>query len=357
MKSVVIVGLGYVGLPLAIRAAKVGHHVVGYDVDATRVKLLDAGESYIEDVPSEDLKSALEAGTFEPSSEARSCAGFDVAVIAAPTPLRDGLPDLSYIDDAACTLARYLRPRSCVVLESTSYPGTTQELIKPLLEERSGLVASTDFHVGYSPERIDPGNATWTLVTTPKIVSGIDQASLKAVQSFYDSVWWTRPSQSRRHVRRNWPSWWRTPSATSTSPSSTSSQYSLMTSELTSGNQSTPLRRSRSDLCHSPPALESAATACPLIPPTFPGTWSGPSARTSASWSWRTTSITTCRIMSSVASWLRSTSVSARLMDRVYSYSGSPTRRTPATRGSRPLSASQSCSREWARMYARPTRT
>ena len=125
MKRIVIVGLGYVGLPLAIRAARVGYHVVGYDINASRVKLLSAGDSYIEDVPSEDLKGVLEAGTFQPSSEARSCAGFDVAVIAAPTPLRDGLPDLSYIEDAARMLARYLRPGSCVVLESTSYPGTT----------------------------------------------------------------------------------------------------------------------------------------------------------------------------------------------------------------------------------------
>lgn len=188
MKRVVIVGLGYVGLPLAIRAAKVGHRVVGYDVDVNRVKLLEAGESYIEDVPSDELKSVLEARTFQASSEARSCAGFDLAVIAAPTPLRDGLPDLAYIEDAARTLARYLRPGACVVLESTSYPGTTQELLQPLLEEGSGLVAGSDFRLGYSPERIDPGNATWTLVTTPKIVAGIDEASLKAVQSFYDTV-------------------------------------------------------------------------------------------------------------------------------------------------------------------------
>jgi UDP-N-acetyl-D-glucosamine dehydrogenase len=188
MNRAVIVGLGYVGLPLAIRAAKAGHQVVGYDSDVSRVRLLNAGESYIEDVPAAALRSALDAGTFQASSEARACRGFDVAVIAAPTPLRDGLPDLSYIEDAARTLARYLRPGTCVILESTSYPGTTQELIQPLLEEGSGLVAGTDFHLGYSPERIDPGNATWTLTTTPKIVSGIDDASLKAVKSFYDSV-------------------------------------------------------------------------------------------------------------------------------------------------------------------------
>jgi UDP-N-acetyl-D-glucosamine dehydrogenase len=188
MTRVVIAGLGYVGLPLGIRAAQAGHQVVGYDVDADRVKLLAAGESYVEDVPSEDLKKTLAAGTFRPSAESRSCAGFDVAVIAAPTPLRDGLPDLSYIESAGSTLARYLRPGATVILESTSYPGTTQEHMLPLLEEGSGLVAGTDFHLGYSPERIDPGNETWTLTTTPKIVSGIDDASLEAVQAFYDSI-------------------------------------------------------------------------------------------------------------------------------------------------------------------------
>jgi UDP-N-acetyl-D-glucosamine dehydrogenase len=188
MKRVVIVGLGYVGLPLAMRAAKAGYQVAGYDTDAGRVKLLNAGESYIEDVSAEDLKSVLASGTFEASAEARTCRGFNVAVIAAPTPLRDGLPDLGYIEDAARTVARYLRPGACVVLESTSYPGTTQELVQPLLEQGSGLVAGTDFHLGYSPERIDPGNATWTLVTTPKIVSGINDSSLQAVQAFYDTM-------------------------------------------------------------------------------------------------------------------------------------------------------------------------
>jgi UDP-N-acetyl-D-glucosamine dehydrogenase len=183
MATVVVVGLGYVGLPLAMRAAEVGHRVAGYDTDEARVKSLEAGESYIEDVPSGELKKALE-GMFRPSADASVCAGFDVAVVAAPTPLRDGLPDLTYLEDSARTLARYLRPGATVVVESTSYPGTTQEKVLPLLEEGSGLVAGRDFHLGFSPERIDPGNQTWTLVSTPKIVSGIDQASLQAIKAF-----------------------------------------------------------------------------------------------------------------------------------------------------------------------------
>jgi UDP-N-acetyl-D-glucosamine dehydrogenase len=186
--TVVVVGLGYVGLPLAMRAAEVGHHVVGYDTNRQRTELLASGQSYVEDVPAEQLAKALEAGTFRPTSDARGCAGFDVAVIATPTPLRDGLPDLSYLEAAARTLARYVRPGATVIVESTSYPGTTQERVLPLLEEESGLIAGLDFYLGYSPERIDPGNATWTLTTTPKIVSGIDESSLKAVRAFYDKI-------------------------------------------------------------------------------------------------------------------------------------------------------------------------
>jgi UDP-N-acetyl-D-glucosamine dehydrogenase len=188
MMRVVVVGQGYVGLPLSVRAAQVGHHVIAYDVDETRVKRLSAAESYIEDIPSEDLSAILDAGTFLPSSLARACAGFDIAIIAVPTPLRDGVPDLSYIEAAARTIARYLRPGATVVVESTTYPGTTQELVAPILEDGSGLVTGTDFYLGYSPERIDPGNRDWTLVTTPKIVSGVDGPSLAAVQGFYDTL-------------------------------------------------------------------------------------------------------------------------------------------------------------------------
>src|SRR3984885_16301149 len=143
-KTVVVAGLGYVGLPLAMRAAQVGYRVIVYDVDLSRVKLLEAGESYIEDVPASQLTEALDAGKFQPSGEARACAGFDVAVIKVPTPLRDGLPDLTYVEAASRTLARYLRPGATVIVESTSYPGTTQEHVLPWLEAGSGLIAGTD---------------------------------------------------------------------------------------------------------------------------------------------------------------------------------------------------------------------
>nr|WP_221378102.1 nucleotide sugar dehydrogenase [Actinoplanes polyasparticus] len=185
---VVIVGQGYVGLPLAVRAAQVGHSVVGFDVDDERIKRLAAGESYVDDVASAELRELLDAGTFQPSSDPRSCAGFDVAVIAVPTPLREGTPDLKYIEESARTLARYLRPGATVALESTTYPGTTTDLVAPLLEEGSGLIAGADFYLGYSPERIDPGNREWSLATTPKVVSGINPASLERIDAFYASV-------------------------------------------------------------------------------------------------------------------------------------------------------------------------
>jgi UDP-N-acetyl-D-glucosamine dehydrogenase len=188
VSAVVVAGLGYVGLPLAMRAADVGHDVIGYDTDLVRVKRLEAGESYVEDVSEDELGSALESGRFRPSASAGDCDGFDVAVITVPTPLRDGLPDLACVEAACRTLARYLRPGATVILESTSYPGTTQEQVRGWLEDGSGLAAGTDFHLGYSPERIDPGNLTWTLVTTPKVVSGIDAGSLAAVEHFYASI-------------------------------------------------------------------------------------------------------------------------------------------------------------------------
>ena len=183
---VVVVGQGYVGLPLAVRAAQAGHTVVGFDVDEERIKRLAAAESYVDDVPDAVLLAIRE--NFRPSSDPRACAGFDVAVIAVPTPLREGAPDLRYIEDAAHTLARYLRPGATVALESTTYPGTTTELVAPILEEGSGLVAGADFFLGYSPERIDPGNRSWNLANTPKIVSGINAASLEHVDEFYTSV-------------------------------------------------------------------------------------------------------------------------------------------------------------------------
>jgi UDP-N-acetyl-D-glucosamine dehydrogenase len=185
---VVIVGQGYVGLPLAMRSVDVGYDVIGYDTDELRIKKLNAGESFIEDISSEDLHAAVQTGRYHPSTESRACAGFDVAIVTVPTPLTEGRPDLSFIESATRTLARYVRPGALVVLESTTYPGTTEEFVVPMLEEGSGLIAGDDFFVGYSPERIDPGNRDWTLTNTPKVVSGINRASLERVDRFYQTL-------------------------------------------------------------------------------------------------------------------------------------------------------------------------
>jgi len=184
--TVVIAGQGYVGLPVAMRAAEVGFRVVGFEPDADRLAALRAGHSYVEDVDDARLAAALRAG-YHPTDRAEDLAGFDVAVISVPTPLREGIPDLSYVEAAATTLAGALSPGALVILESTTYPGTTQELVRPLLE-RSGLRAGEDFMLGYSPERIDPGNPTWTFENTPKVVSGIDDASLRCVEAFYSAL-------------------------------------------------------------------------------------------------------------------------------------------------------------------------
>jgi UDP-N-acetyl-D-glucosamine dehydrogenase len=171
-----------------MRAVAAGHDIVGFDTDEDRVKRLSAGDSYVEDVSSETLSEALGTGRYRPSGDEAACQGFDIGVITVPTPLREGVPDLSFIESAAATLGRSLRQGSTVILESTTYPGTTVELLTPILEETSGLAAGDDFHVGYSPERIDPGNRVWTLVNTPKVISGIDAQSLAKVKEFYDSV-------------------------------------------------------------------------------------------------------------------------------------------------------------------------
>ena len=187
-EKIVVVGQGYVGLPLAMRAVEVGFDVVGLDVDADKIKQLAGGESFVEDIPAERLRAALATGRYLPTDGIQECAGFDYAVISVPTPLREGNPDLTYIEDASLALGGLLTTGATVILESTTYPGTTEELVGPILEEASGLVAGADFHLGYSPERIDPGNPTWRFENTPKVVSGIDAVSLAKVQGFYDRL-------------------------------------------------------------------------------------------------------------------------------------------------------------------------
>ncbi|MDG4797290.1 nucleotide sugar dehydrogenase [Micromonospora sp. WMMD1082] len=184
-QKVVVVGQGYVGLPLAMQAVEAGMAVVGLDVDPDRVKRLASGESFVSDIPADRLGRALASGRYHPSTAYADAKDFDICVITVPTPLRDGTPDLSFVEQAGTAVGPYLRPGCMVILESTTYPGTTEELLRPLLESASGLRAPGDFHLGYSPERIDPGNPTWRLANTPKVVSGVDAAALARVDEFY----------------------------------------------------------------------------------------------------------------------------------------------------------------------------
>jgi UDP-N-acetyl-D-glucosamine dehydrogenase len=184
--QVAILGQGYVGLVVSMRASEAGFPVVGFEVDEDRASRLQAGDSFIEDVPDAVLRAALRRG-YRASSDQDDLAGFDVAVISVPTPLSDGLPDLSHIERAARFLAPHARPGCLVILESTTYPGTTEELVGPLLEAGSGLTVGEDLLLGYSPERIDPGNPTFGLHNTPKVVAGVDPASLEAVATFFGS--------------------------------------------------------------------------------------------------------------------------------------------------------------------------
>ncbi|MEU6427934.1 nucleotide sugar dehydrogenase [Microbispora sp. NPDC046973] len=187
-EKLVVIGQGYVGLPLAMRAVEAGYRVVGVEVDEWRVKRLNAAQSYVEDIGDDALAAAHATGRYRASADYADAEGFDVCVITVPTPLTDGVPDLSHIASAGRSLAPRLRAGATVVLESTTYPGTTEEYLRPILEEGSGLRAPGDFHLGYSPERIDPGNARWRLENTPKVVSGLDDAALARVRAFYEAV-------------------------------------------------------------------------------------------------------------------------------------------------------------------------
>jgi UDP-N-acetyl-D-glucosamine dehydrogenase len=186
-KLVAVIGQGYVGLPVAMRASEQGYRVVGVDLDERRISGLKAGESYVEDISNDELATATAAG-YLATTDYADAAGFDFAVITVPTPLRESLPDLTFIESSGESLAALLTKGATVILESTTYPGTTEELLVPILEKGSGLTAGVDFFVGYSPERIDPGNTTWGFVETPKVVSGINPASLERVQGFYDDL-------------------------------------------------------------------------------------------------------------------------------------------------------------------------
>ena len=181
-----VVGLGYVGLPLAVEASFQGLNVVGYDINSGRVEMINNGLSPIEDISNQELSNALK--NFHSTIDSKELSECKNVVISVPTPLTDYQPDLSYVIDAAKTVGKNLVSGQVVVLESTTYPGTTLEVLIPNLEEQSRLIAGKEFFVGYSPERIDPGNKVWKFKNTPKVISGINDDSTKKIKEFYESI-------------------------------------------------------------------------------------------------------------------------------------------------------------------------
>src|SRR5262249_24010992 len=183
-----VVGLGYVGLPLAVAFAEAGFHVIGFDTDAARVAALNAGICHIPDVAGDAFRRLVERGAFEATSDPERLGEADTVSICGPTPLRKTRdPDISYVVDATEQIARRLRRDQLIVLESTTYPGTTEELVLPMLQ-RTGLVVGRDFYLAFSPERIDPGNTRFTLRNTPKVIGGVTEECGRMAGALYGSV-------------------------------------------------------------------------------------------------------------------------------------------------------------------------
>jgi UDP-N-acetyl-D-glucosamine dehydrogenase len=181
-----IVGLGYVGLPLAVAFAQSGHEVVGLDADMRKVQSLERGESYVEDVADETLAAA--SALLRPTNRYSDLASCNAVILCVPTPLTSSRePDLTYLVDSATSLSQMLQPDQLVVLESTTYPGTTRERLLPLLEE-SGMAAGRDFHLAFSPERIDPGRTDYDIRTTPKLVGGLTEVCAERARSLYSEI-------------------------------------------------------------------------------------------------------------------------------------------------------------------------
>ena len=183
-----IIGLGYVGLPLSMAVARTAFKVIGFDVDPAKPPELNSGRSYIGAVPDEELGRLVQQGRFLATADFARLSECDVIVICVPTPLtRHRQPDLSYVESSTREVAKRLRPGQLVILESTTYPGTTREIVQPILEA-TGLVAGKDFFLGFSPEREDPGNPSFETATIPKVVAGLGRQASELVQAFYGAV-------------------------------------------------------------------------------------------------------------------------------------------------------------------------
>jgi len=181
-----ILGMGYVGMPLAVVFAEAGFNVCGIDPDQRKLETFERGLSYIQDVPSETLAGLRAAGKLTMTGDFSALADMDAVSICVPTPLRKtGDPDMSYVNSAAEELAKYVHPGMVIVLESTTYPGTTRELLLPMLTEKSGLKVGEDIFICFSPERVDPGREDWTTLNTPKVIGGITRSCAEVASAWY----------------------------------------------------------------------------------------------------------------------------------------------------------------------------
>lgn len=184
-----VVGLGYVGLPLAVEKAKAGFKTIGFDVQSSKVDMVNAGQNYIGDVVDADLAKLVKEGQLSASADFSRICEVDFVAICVPTPLdAHQEPDTSYVESSAKSVAQYLHKGMMVVLESTTYPGTTEELVRRILEEGSGLKCGEDFYLGFSPERVDPGNKRFKVKNTPKIVGAIGKDAAEVISKVYSTV-------------------------------------------------------------------------------------------------------------------------------------------------------------------------
>ena len=184
-----VVGLGYVGLPLAVEKAKAGFKTIGFDIQKEKVQMVNEGHNYIGDVVDSELAELVHSGMLQATSDFSFIKDVDFIAICVPTPLdAHQQPDISYVKLSAESISKYLRKGTMVVLESSTYPGTTEELVKPILEKGSGLICGTDFYLGFSPERVDPGNAVYHTKNTPKVVGAIGKDATEVIAAMYRTV-------------------------------------------------------------------------------------------------------------------------------------------------------------------------
>jgi len=184
-----IIGLGYVGLPLAVETGKNGYKVVGFDIQEKKINMINNGENYISDVIDEELKSVIKNGNLKVSNEFEFIRDIDIVLICVPTPLdKYKQPDISYVKESTEAVGKYLHEGMLVILESTTYPGTTEELVLPILEKMSSLKCEKDFHLAFSPERVDPGNSIYNTGNTAKVVGGVGKDSTEIAAALYRNV-------------------------------------------------------------------------------------------------------------------------------------------------------------------------